>query len=67
MATSDRWLVALESGALLLFDGQAEADGRIVLRPVTRAELSRLSPKLYAFLTRSDHMDTPRVVTERRR
>jgi hypothetical protein len=64
MATSEWWLITQDNSVLLLHDGKPEADGRILLRPVTRDELHREYPALHAALVASDNKDTPFVVME---
>jgi hypothetical protein len=55
-----RFVVVKEAGEILLLERNR---GRIV----SRAELSRAHPRLFAQLVRSDHKNAPRVVRERRR
>jgi hypothetical protein len=63
MAASDRWVLIESDGTLWLLKREgAELRRRIVSRESLRQEF----PRLYAELLRSDHKDTPKVITEPR-
>jgi hypothetical protein len=64
MAARERWVVVREHGKPWLHEGQGPG---VSDRIVSRDELRRRYPRLFAELIRTDSKDGPRVVQERQR
>jgi hypothetical protein len=60
----ERWALVFEDGALWLHE---RVEGDIRDRRITRDEVQRQYPRLFAALLAADNKDTPKIVREPRR